>query len=113
MSVQTQGFRLSPQQEQQWIIQQQAPGYVMQSVVQLPQTWSTAGLQQALEATIQRHEALRTTFRRLPGMAIPIQVIASAATLDWRICAALQTPDDLTRLSTQERAMRFDLSMGH
>lgn len=112
MSVQTQGFRLSPQQEQQWIVQQQAPGYVMQSVLRLPQAWSIVGLHQALETTIQRHEALRTTFRRLPGMAIPIQVIASTAALDWQAGEVLQTSDDLARLAAQERAIRFDLANG-
>jgi amino acid adenylation domain-containing protein len=72
------GFRLSPQQSRLWLLQQdsQASPYYAQSTVLLEGKLNAQMLKAALDRLVQRHEILRTTFRCLPAMALPLQVIA-------------------------------------
>ncbi|MFL6253470.1 MAG: amino acid adenylation domain-containing protein [Pyrinomonadaceae bacterium] len=71
------GFRLSPQQEHIWLLQQAGLRHAFRCrcVVGVEGMLDTEKLRAALRALVQRHEILRTTFRRLPGMAVPVQVI--------------------------------------
>src|SRR5262245_29052941 len=70
------GYRLSPQQEHLWLIQQPdtAP-FLAQCVVGLEGNLDRQILQQALSQVVQRHEILRTAFRYLQEMSTPLQVI--------------------------------------
>ncbi|HKV10953.1 MAG TPA: condensation domain-containing protein, partial [Thermoanaerobaculia bacterium] len=83
MSVASQGFRLSAQQEHLWRLQQSAPGESFHAVARI----SVAGdldpeaLRRALARVVERHEILRTEFQQVPGVTIPLQVIAAAAPL--------------------------------
>jgi amino acid adenylation domain-containing protein/non-ribosomal peptide synthase protein (TIGR01720 family) len=72
-----QGYRLSPQQEHLWLLQQRTPGSAF---------WSRCGvrvkgrvdadrLEKAIRSVVEAHEILRTTFPLLPGMTVPVQVI--------------------------------------
>ncbi|MGD1856289.1 MAG: amino acid adenylation domain-containing protein [Leptolyngbyaceae cyanobacterium] len=72
------GYRLSPQQQRLWRLQQRYPGQPFRAVLQLrsPQPYDAALVQKALQQLIDRHEILRTTFPTLPGMTMPLQVIA-------------------------------------
>jgi amino acid adenylation domain-containing protein len=76
-----QGFRLSAQQEHLWRLQQSAPGERFHAVARI----SIAGdldpevLWRALARVVERHEILRTTFQHVPGVTIPLQVIAEEA----------------------------------
>ncbi|HYY42245.1 MAG TPA: condensation domain-containing protein, partial [Pyrinomonadaceae bacterium] len=77
------GFRLSPQQERLWLLQQagtSAP-YRAQCAVLVTGALQADALKLALAAIVARHEILRTSFQRLPGMSIPVQVIADEAAL--------------------------------
>ena len=71
------GIRLSPQQRHLWRVEQrdQALPYRAQAVVRLDGCLQVANLLAAIEQVVQQHEILRTTFRCLPGMTIPLQVI--------------------------------------
>ncbi|HET7233068.1 MAG TPA: amino acid adenylation domain-containing protein, partial [Longimicrobium sp.] len=88
-----QGFRLSPQQVRAWSLQQAAPGLPLHAwcVVRL----RGAPLRPALEAAVAdaagRHEILRTTVRLLPGVGVPVQVVAAEARVafDFHDLAAL------------------------
>ncbi|ESA33419.1 amino acid adenylation domain protein [Leptolyngbya sp. Heron Island J] len=70
------GYRLSPQQQRLWRLQQRRPPF--RAVLQLrsPQPYDAAKLSAALQQLLDRHEILRTTFPTLPGMTMPLQVIA-------------------------------------
>jgi amino acid adenylation domain-containing protein len=71
------GFPLSPQQRQLWHLLQSSHGrsYFAHCVVRLPVDLSIPRLEEALGRVVARHEILRTGFRRLPGMPVPLQVI--------------------------------------
>jgi amino acid adenylation domain-containing protein/non-ribosomal peptide synthase protein (TIGR01720 family) len=70
------GFRLSPQQRRLW--QQQptvdSPDRV-QAQVRIEGELDVDRLTQSLKQVVERYEILRTTFRCLPGMSLPLQVI--------------------------------------
>ncbi|MFG6107337.1 amino acid adenylation domain-containing protein [Leptothoe sp. EHU-05/26/07-4] len=72
------GYRLSPQQQRLWRLQQRYPGQPFRASLRLrsPQPYAAAKLSTALQQLIDRHEILRTTFSTLPGMTMPLQVIA-------------------------------------
>ncbi|HEX8178801.1 MAG TPA: amino acid adenylation domain-containing protein [Pyrinomonadaceae bacterium] len=93
------GFRLSPQQERLWLLQQagtSAP-YRAQCAVLVTGALQADALKAALAAIVARHEILRTSFQRLPGMSIPVQVIADEAALDV-------AETDLSGLADEPRA---------
>src|ERR1051325_11992502 len=71
------GYRLSPQQQRQWILQQHSERspYRVQVQVLIEGNADTDALRKALFAVISRHEILNTTFQHLPGMSLPVQVI--------------------------------------
>ncbi|HXV98617.1 MAG TPA: condensation domain-containing protein, partial [Anaerolineae bacterium] len=73
------GFRLSPQQKHLWLVQQtdQSHLYRAQCALQLEGQLKPEFLTTALAHVVNRHEILRTTFQRLTGMAIPLQVISA------------------------------------
>src|ERR1051326_7034469 len=72
------GFRLSPQQEHLWMLQQaeQRRPFRAQCAVLLEGRLDVKHLQKSLDRLVERHEILRTTFQRLTGMSLPLQVIA-------------------------------------
>ena len=77
-TVQAEGFRLSPQQKRLWM--QQSDGRQLgwaQLRILIEGGLDTAALGVAIDRVADRHEILRTTFQRLPGLTIPVQVIAS------------------------------------
>ncbi len=77
------GFRLSPQQEHLWLIQQtgQSEPYRVQGVLRIEGRLELAALTAALEHVFNRHEILRTTFHQAPGLNIPLQVITTNTVL--------------------------------
>lgn len=78
------GFRLSPQQKRLWSLQQENPVYGAQCVVRLQGSLQVEGLRVALQTLVDRHEVLRTTLATLPGMAIPVQVVAEQNAFEWQ-----------------------------
>jgi amino acid adenylation domain-containing protein len=79
----TTGFWLSPQQEFAFKSQPSA-GQGSVCLVSLEGPVSANQLQDALCATVARHEILRTVFRRQPGLKVPFQVVLEAAEIDWQ-----------------------------
>ncbi|MBW4564794.1 MAG: amino acid adenylation domain-containing protein [Mojavia pulchra JT2-VF2] len=73
------GFRLSPQQEHLWSLQQLDNKSVYRSdcIISITGNIDVKGLELALQNIVNRHEILRTCFRSLPGMTIPVQVITT------------------------------------
>lgn len=77
------GFRLSPQQKHLWLLQQDSLAYRASCAIQIEGNLNVEALKSALKQIVERHEILRTTFQRQPGIKIPIQVIADSGTLSW------------------------------
>jgi amino acid adenylation domain-containing protein len=86
------GFELSPQQARLWQWQQACfptdSARVAVLCLRLPGTVEEARLRQSLEQMVSRHEILQTRYRRLPGMARPVQVIEPQPAVAW------QTPEE-------------------
>jgi amino acid adenylation domain-containing protein len=80
-----QGFRLSVQQRRLWSLAggETAVSYLSRASVRIEGEVEVGSLRRAVEAAVARHESLRTTFRCLPGMAVPLQVVAEPG-VDWR-----------------------------
>ncbi|MEP0752181.1 amino acid adenylation domain-containing protein [Trichocoleus sp. Lan] len=70
------GFRLSPQQNYLWLLQQDSAAYCAQCAILIEGNLKTRALKEAIQKIINRHEILRTSFHREPGIKIPIQVIS-------------------------------------
>ena len=88
----TAGFRLSPQQEQLWRGEPDGPRLVAQGVIDISAS-DPPVVRSALERIVARHEILRTTFARQPGVKLPAQVIHDELQPDWTevsVAAALE-----------------------
>jgi len=74
------GFRLSQQQKRLWQLQTDHPlsTYQVKCRVRIEGRLDSSALQAAINQIIQRHEILRTTFHTVPGLTIPVQVIAES-----------------------------------
>ena len=81
MAREIEGFRLSPQQKYLWLLGPDSYAYRSQCAVLFEGSLDPARLVESLEQVVARHEILRTTFRGLPGMEVPLQVIAEQAAL--------------------------------
>ncbi|HZN00859.1 MAG TPA: condensation domain-containing protein, partial [Pyrinomonadaceae bacterium] len=69
------GYRLSPQQEQLWQWQTDASDFRLQCAVSIKGAVRLELLAEAWKQVLRRHEILRTAFRGLAGMDLPLQVI--------------------------------------
>ena len=72
------GFRLSPQQRWLWTLQE-VDGFAGRSacLVEIEGSFDAGRLRRVLETVVERHEILHTVFRALPGLAYPLQVVAT------------------------------------
>jgi hypothetical protein len=77
------GFRLSPQQKYLWLLQQDSLAYRASCAIQIGGNLNVQALKSALNQIVDRHESLRTTFHRQPGIKISIQVIAESGIVSW------------------------------
>lgn len=112
------GFRLSPQQKQLWLQQQEQPySFAAQLAILLEGDLDTTRLQSALHRIVERHEILRTGFQCLPGVTIPLQVISKQAVLsilqyDWTDLTPQQQETAIDDLFQETRRQSFDLIHG-
>jgi len=85
-SLSIEGFRLSPQQKRLWLLQQagHSQPYRAQCAVLIEGNLNTDTLEAAIQKVVERHEILRTNFQDLPGMNLPLQVIADNSLLAIR-----------------------------
>jgi amino acid adenylation domain-containing protein len=74
------GFRLSPQQAHIWTLRQSGDGPVCRArgVIAIDGPLDPGLLNSAWRRLVADHEILRTAFRRLPGMLLPLQVVSDA-----------------------------------
>jgi amino acid adenylation domain-containing protein len=110
-------FNVSPQQEQQWLVEPYGPSARLQLAVTLHGPLEETELRAALGQTIQRHEILRTTFSRQPGVRVPLQVIHEQlepvwGTLDLGSLSPEEQAPALASALRQELAEPVDLDAG-
>src|SRR5205809_13609 len=79
----TAGFPLSPQQKQLWSWQDDGQVATVQVALLLEGTLNVPRLKSALQKIVERHEILRTSFQRSPGMKFPFQVVNASARISW------------------------------
>jgi hypothetical protein len=72
------GYRLSPQQRRLWSLQRPGAAYRAQAAFLIEGELESSAIQRALHSTVARHEILRTSFRLIPGMDVPVQVVADS-----------------------------------
>jgi amino acid adenylation domain-containing protein len=109
---------LSFAQARLWFLEQLEPGsgaYNIPAAVRLTGSLDVATLEQSLNEIVQRHEALRTTFRMVSGE--PIQVIAPVKALTLQLVDLRDLPEatqeaQVERLATESAQQPFDLAMG-
>jgi amino acid adenylation domain-containing protein len=102
MSIRTrEGFRLSPQQQRLWLLQEAAQHtpYRVQCAILIEGGLDRSVLQAAIQQVVDQHEILRTVFELVPGLTIPVQVIG-----DYAI--QLDVAADLSDLPQDEQEAR-------
>jgi amino acid adenylation domain-containing protein len=106
-----QGFQLSQQQKHLWALQQDGLSYEAQCVIRLEGELDPRALYDALCLVVQRWEVLRTTFRRLPAVKVPVQVVNEWVVPPWRTID-LNESAVIEELSQQEARAPFDFENG-
>jgi amino acid adenylation domain-containing protein len=114
------GFRLSPQQRRLWKLQESAGeirNFVSLAVFSLEGKLQVGALRKALEKVCLRHESLHTTFRRMPGVLMPVQSVAGVLAPSWRtidlsgVTGSTQD-NEVEALLVLERRRAFDYENG-
>lgn len=111
------GFQLSPQQRRLWLLQQDGDTFNVQCAVLLEGSLDRKRLERSLRSVVERHEILRTTFHRLPGIKIPVQVVAESLAPAWTNLDLSYLQPDEQRAQVEEirrtaRAIRMDYECG-
>src|SRR5215212_610866 len=104
MQALVEGYRLSPQQRQVWQWQLEVAGFRLQGSIKIEGPLQMQLLSRAWAEVLQRHEILRTAFRRLPGMELPLQVILDEAAVDLEVT-------DLSELESTEQQRKLEVEM--
>jgi amino acid adenylation domain-containing protein len=106
-----QGFQLSQQQRHLWALPREGGSYETQLVVRLDGELDSRGLYDALCLTLRRAEVLRTTFRTVPGLKVPVQVINEHVVPAWRRLE-LSDASQLDAIIEEEARTPFDFVNG-
>jgi amino acid adenylation domain-containing protein len=77
------GFRLSPQQQRLWNLQQHSSAFCSQASVVITGNLQINILHQAVEVIVNHHDILRTSFYRPPGMKNPVMVVNQEISCAW------------------------------
>lgn len=112
-----QGFRLSTQQSRLWMLDQEAAVYRAQMAVRIAGNIDCDRLERVVRALVARHDIFRTTFRRLPGMRRPLQVIADRFKPAWHVADLRGIAPEVTATKLREFMLRdclrpFDIVNG-
>lgn len=111
------GYLLSPQQKRLWRLQQEdgATAYQAQCAISIEGPLDVEALKEATQAVVDRHEILRTSFQRQPGMKVPVQVINEHMPVAWSyidLSDSAQRAARVDELFAGERQRPFDFDSG-
>lgn len=101
MQNQVSGFPLSLQQRQLWRLQNESTAFRAQCVVLLKGNLNRKILAETVNEVVKRHEILRTSFRQIPGLKYPIQIITEDRCIEL-------AEIDLTALVSHEQQPRVE-----
>ena len=105
-------------QEGLWFLDQLEPGsatYNIPLAIHLRGLIDVEALERSLNALVQRHEALRTTFRMMeeqPMQVVAPSLVVSLPVIDLRSFPEVEQEVEVLRLATEEGQQPFDLSQG-
>lgn len=77
------GYHLSPEQKRLWLSQSDGPAGRVQCVLTINDGVEAERLHDAIKTVVARHEILRTSFPRLPGMTLPLQSVGDDGDFDY------------------------------
>ncbi|BAY99590.1 amino acid adenylation domain protein [Tolypothrix tenuis PCC 7101] len=104
------GFRLSLQQKQLWLLQQESSAYVAQTAILLEGNLNKEALKAALKKVISRHEILRSSFCKVVGLKLPIMVVENSCIFSWQEIDLINAEADAIDLACQDEiAKPFNL----
>ena len=113
------GFRPSPQQRSLWSLQQTVEGQPFRALVAvlLGGDLKPHVVQQAVQHIVGRHEILRTTFSRPPGIKMLFQVVGETSQFSWETfdVSSLDVTGQRLRIAeyfTGESQRPFDFGRG-
>lgn len=111
------GFQLSPQQKHLWLSGADEAALHAAVAVLLEGRLEDDALKSALDAVVSRHEILRTTFERRPGMKVPVQIVNQTLAPSWeqadlRMIPAPQQQTRLEDLFQEAKERSFALDRG-
>src|SRR5436309_1567806 len=110
-------FQISPQQEDLWAAEPDGPAARMQAVLAIDGEVDRSAIVDALRVAVHRHESLRTTFIRQPGLRLPLQVVNARLepkieTLNLSEADPGERTERLERVFLSELEAPFDLERG-
>jgi amino acid adenylation domain-containing protein len=113
----TAGFQLSPEQSRLWREQEGGNAFRTQIAVRLEGKLDELRLKKALDQVVSRHEPLRTTFSRQPGLKLPFQVVHNTSAVPWNVIdLASVAPTDhdarVEQVLRQEAERALDFASG-
>jgi amino acid adenylation domain-containing protein len=113
------GFELSPQQKHLWLLQSTDSGfpYRAQCKVLFEGHVNLDTFKEAMERVVNRHEILRTNFKSLPEMKLPLQIIGNhnIASSDCQNLSALSPEEqaiEIEALWDKMSQLSFDITSG-
>ncbi|HNB74004.1 MAG TPA: condensation domain-containing protein, partial [Acidobacteriota bacterium] len=111
------GYPLSLQQKRLWHFQTDQTPFRTTAAILINANLNVDKLKQALEQIVGRHEILRTVFRQLPGMKLPVQVVLDQPAIEFRFLDAdpgmFQNQGELIEAIFQTELLRkADLEQG-
>ena len=110
------GYRLSPQQRRLWTTPGGGPStsYETKCAAAVKGHLENSHFKTAVQNVVARHEILRTTFRSLPGMTIPIQFIGETGGVLWQEddISGLDQQASIITAYFQAASHAFDLEQG-
>jgi amino acid adenylation domain-containing protein len=110
-------FQISPQQELVWGAEPGGPAARVQGVLAIDGAIAVSEIVEALRLAVGRHESLRTTFARRPGLTFPLQVVnpelePRIETLDLSELESRERTEQRERVLRTELEAPFDLHRG-
>lgn len=110
------GFRLSPQQKRLWLLQQDSFSSHAMCCLLLEGNLKPEVLKAALQQLVVKHEILRTTFRHISGIKIPVMVVSNTNLLWCELNLsdeeAKEQKAKIQELIQAEKCQDFDLQQG-
>src|ERR1041385_7086460 len=106
-----QGYGVSPEQRRLWELG--LADHCAVCAVRVEGQLEVDGLQRAIRQVVAQHEVLRTTFKLLPAMTIPVQVISEVPDFAFATHDFSNVADQEARISelfnqTRERKIDYE-----